>query len=213
MTLPKYLQVAGSIRNQIAGGTLAPGAPAPSAAALARATGYSTLTCRRALSTLVNEGTLVPGASASARPRVPGTQSAPAGQTLAAATRALSAALAARRRAFGLTQPELALKTGVSITTIGHAETGRAWQSRRFWEHADQVLDAGGKLISLHDAYRAAKTPRKQAEFEFGPGAATAAMPPAAEGPPAPASILIVWTDGATTVVPISRTDGTPGQP
>ena len=39
---------------------------------------------------------------------------------------------------------------------IGHAETGRVWQSRRFWELADKELNAGGELLALHDAYRAA---------------------------------------------------------
>lgn len=57
MTLPKYAQVAESIRAQIAEGTLKPGQPAPSGAPLARATGYSTLTCRRALRTLIKDGT------------------------------------------------------------------------------------------------------------------------------------------------------------
>jgi len=44
----------------------------------------------------------------------------------------LSRELAARRRAGGLTQPELAKVPGVSVTTIGHAETGRLWQARGF---------------------------------------------------------------------------------
>jgi hypothetical protein len=43
-------------------------------------------------------------------------------------------ALAAARRASGLTQPALAALTGYSVTTIGHAETGRLWQSPQFWE-------------------------------------------------------------------------------
>ena len=49
----------------------------------------------------------------------------------------LSRTLAARRRAEGLTQPELADVLGVSVTTVGHAETGRMWQSRDFWWRAD----------------------------------------------------------------------------
>jgi len=130
MTLPKYAQVADSVRAQIASGTLVPGAPAPSGAALACATGSSALTCRRALRTLIKEGTLVPGASRNARPRVSRPESTPGERTLADAARALSASLAAHRRAFGLIQPQLAEKIGVSVTTVGHAETGRIWQSR-----------------------------------------------------------------------------------
>jgi hypothetical protein len=123
MSLPKYARVAASIRAQIADGVLLPGQPAPSGAALARASGYSVLTCRRALRTLVKDGVLVPGHSRNARPRVPGPAPTPDEQTLAEAVRALSGALAARRRAFGLTQPELAVAIGVSVTTVGHAET------------------------------------------------------------------------------------------
>jgi hypothetical protein len=154
--LPKYARVAAAVRGQIADGTLRPGQPAPSGAALSRITGYSTLTCRRALRVLVADGVLTPGPSRNARPRVAGPAQLPAERDLAAAARALSAGLAARRRAKGLTQPELAGRVGVSVTTIGHAETGRLWQSREFWEHADVILAGGGDLLALHDAYRAA---------------------------------------------------------
>jgi len=155
-SLPKYARVAAAVRRQIADGTLRPGQPAPSGAALSRVTGYSTLTCRRALRALVADGVLSPGPSRNARPRVAGPPQPPAERDLAAAARALAAGLAARRRANGLTQPELAGRVGVSITTVGHAETGRLWQSREFWERADAVLGAGGGLLRLHDAYREA---------------------------------------------------------
>ena len=153
--LPKYLRVAARVRAQIADGTLVPGEPAPSGAELASVTGYSALTCRRGLRTLIKDGVLVLGASPGARPRVP----ASGGQGRADAARALSAALAVRRRAAGLTQPQFALLVGVSPTTIGHAETGRLWHSRAFWERVDKELNAGGELLRLHDAYRAAAAP------------------------------------------------------
>jgi hypothetical protein len=153
---PKYARVAAAVRGQIADGTLRPGEPAPSGAALSRVTGFSTLTCRRALRVLVEDGVLTPGPSRNARPRVAGPPQPPAERDLAAAARALSGGLAARRRARGLTQPDLAGGLGISVTTIGHAETGRLWQSRQFWEHADAVLGAGGDLLALHDAYREA---------------------------------------------------------
>jgi|SRR5450756_42100 len=133
MSLPKYEQVAASIRAQIADGVLRPGRSAPSGAALARATGYSSLTCRKALRTLVEDGVLVPGHSRNSRPRVPVSATAPDQQTVSKAGRALSSALAARRRASALTQVELAAAIGFSVTTVGHAETGRLWQSRHFW--------------------------------------------------------------------------------
>lgn len=153
---PKYARVAAAVRSQIADGTLRPGEPAPSGAALSRVTGYSTLTCRRALRQLIADGLLTPGPSRNARPRVVGPPQPPAERDLASAARALATGLAARRRANGLTQPELARRAGVSVTTVGHAETGRLWQSRQFWERADAVLGADGELLGLHDAYREA---------------------------------------------------------
>jgi DNA-binding transcriptional regulator YhcF (GntR family) len=158
-TLPKYLRVAAAIRRQIADGTLRPGQPAPSGAELSRAFGFSTLTCRKALRTLIADGLLVPGPSRNARPRVADPEAPDLERDLVHATRALSAGLAARRHAAGLTQAELAALAGVSVTTVGHAETGRTWQSRRFWERADTALHAAGDLLRLHDAYRAASSP------------------------------------------------------
>jgi hypothetical protein len=153
---PKYARVADAVRAQIADGTLRPGQPAPSGAALSRLTGFSTLTCRKALRVLIADGALIPGPSRNARPRVAGPPQLPVERDLAVAARALAAGLAGRRRANGLTQPELAVRVGVSVTTVGHAETGRLWQSRRFWDRADAILGAGGALLTLHDAYRAA---------------------------------------------------------
>jgi hypothetical protein len=158
-SVPKYKRVAAVIRQQIGDGTLRPGQPAPSGAELSRAFGFSTLTCRKALRALIAEGLLVPGPSPNARPRVADPRAPDRDRDLADATRALSAGLAARRHATGLTQAELAALAGVSVTTVGHAETGRTWQSRRFWERADTVLRAAGDLLRLHDAYRAASSP------------------------------------------------------
>jgi DNA-binding GntR family transcriptional regulator len=56
MSPHRYEQVAAVVRAQIEGGTLPPGAPAPSGAALSRMTGYSVHTCRRALRALVTDG-------------------------------------------------------------------------------------------------------------------------------------------------------------
>jgi DNA-binding transcriptional regulator YhcF (GntR family) len=184
--LPKYLRVAAAVRNEIADGILRPGQPAPSGAELSRVTGYSTLTCRRALRVLVDDGVLTPGPSRNARPRVAGPPQPPSERDHAAAARALSAGLAARRRARGLTQPDLAARMSVSVTTIGHAETGRLWQSRQFWEHADAVLGAGGDLLALHDSYRAAGA-SGAADTAEGAGAANVTGAPGAAGAVSPA--------------------------
>ena len=159
MTAPRYRQVAASVRAQIEDGTLKPGSPAPSGAALARATGYSVLTCRKALVLLIMEGILRPGPSPNARARVAGTD--PACPDLAARAAALSGALADRRRAAGYTQLELAEITGYAVTTIGHAETGRRRQSRTFWGAADKTLNAGGGTApSARRLQRSARPPR-----------------------------------------------------
>lgn len=236
--LPKYLRVAARIRGQVADGTLRPGEPVPSGAALSRATGFSTLTCRKALRLLIADGVLVHGPSRNARPRVAAPGESPAQRGLAGAARALSGALAAGRRAAGLTQPQLAAMTEVSVTTIGHAETGRLWQSRAFWTRADEALRARGDLLRLHDAYRAAAAPSParppggQAEpagtaargapagnpgAEGGPGAGegAAAHGTAARGangacgtPARPSCVMIVWSDGTITTVQPPDTAG-----
>jgi hypothetical protein len=187
---PKYVQVAALVRAQVMDGTLRPGEAAPSGAQLARLTGFSVLTCRKGLRLLIREGVLSPGSSPAARLRV----SVPEGTRGDGAAWALSGGLAARRHACGLTQPGLSALIGVSVTTIGHAETGRLWQSRGFWEKADLALAAGGELTRLHDAYRA--------------GTVT----PVSEEPPSPASVPVPraaslvrmtmhWSDGTFITV------------
>jgi DNA-binding XRE family transcriptional regulator len=204
VSLNKYQRVAAHVRDQIADGMLRPGEPAPSGAALARATGYNTLTCRKAIRTLIKEGALVPGPSPGARPRVPLRGPTPGEQTQANAARALSASLASRRRAAGLTQPQLAGITGMSVTSIGHAETGRLWQSRRFWELADKGVGAGGELLSLHDAYRAAAVPAGSptASGDTEAGASADSLPAVAVAASVPvAAVTITWADGTMTTV------------
>ena len=121
---------------------------APSGAELAKETGFRRMTCAKGLQRLLREGVLVQLAQAT-RFRV-------AGAPLDAAGLELSAALAALRNAAGLTQRDLALEVGKSVTTIGHAETGRLWQSRLFWQRADLALKAGGELVARYDAWRGA---------------------------------------------------------
>lgn len=214
-TAPKYIRVAASIRAQIAEGILAPGESAPSGAELARGTGYSQLTCRKALQSLIKDGVLVPGPSANARPRVATPGATPDERTVADAGRALSGALAERRRAVGLTQIECAALLEVSVTAIGHAETGRLWQSRTFWERADKALCAGGGLLRLHDAYRAATVPAESvadlipvpvADHTLANDTAITVGAPAAV-----ACVTITWADGTVTTVrppAVSRTSG-----
>lgn len=161
----KYITAAGIVTAEIADGTLKPGALAPSGAALARRTGYSELTCRKAIRALVENGTLLPPPGPNGRARV-------AGEPGAGAARDLCAALTARRSYAGLTQAQLAARTGYSLTTVGHAETGHDRPSRLFWERADGALGAGGELLRLYDARSG------------------------------PVCVLAVWADGSARVVP-----------
>lgn len=189
---------AGLVRDMIADGTLLPGAPVLSAAELGRKTGFSPLTCRAAFRALVADGTLMRGVSAHSRLRVAQPGKGTHKETL---REALSRTLAALRHAAGLTQPGLAGVLGVSLTTVGHGETGRVWQARDFWLHADQVLDAGGDLLRLYDSYRAAGDAAPET------GGPNVPEEPAPVLPVLPVSITITpdgvavrWPDGTETV-------------
>jgi transcriptional regulator with XRE-family HTH domain len=206
VTALKRETAAGLVRDMIADGTLNPGAPAPSGAALARKTGFSTLTCRHALGTLLADGTLTRGVSPTARLLV--AQRGGAGAGNADALRVtLSRSRAGRRHAAGMTQPELAGKLEVSVTTVGHAETGRTWQGRSFWLRADRELGADGDLLRLYGRYKAAEC---EARDEADSVAPEEAAPVALAGPavpvlPAsvtitPVGVLVVWQDGTETL-------------
>lgn len=212
VSAPKYRRAAERVRAMVADGSLLPGQSAPSGAALARETGYSVLTCRKALRVLIKDGVLVPGATPSARPRVPA-HAAGFERCRTDAARALSGTLAAFRRAAGLTQPQLADIIGMSVTTIGHAETGRLWQSRCFWELADKAVSAGGELLALHDAYRSSAAPARPVATDRAiPGREeirASISPPIVPSASAPlACVTLTWADGtATTVYPPYRGD------
>jgi len=206
VTAVKREAAAGMVRGMIADGTLVPGAPAPSGAALARKTGFGTLTCRRALEMLLADGTLTRGVSPTARLRVAQRGGSAAGNADALRVVALSKSLAGRRHAAGLTQPELAEKLGVSLTTVGHAETGRVWQSREFWRQADALLDGFGDLLRMFDGWQAAKH-AAPAEMTDEAPLQEKAVPVAPAAPVLPVSVTItaagvsvVWPDGTETL-------------
>jgi transcriptional regulator with XRE-family HTH domain len=204
--------VAALVRDMITDGTLSPGGPVPSGAALARKTGFCTLTCRQALRALLADGTLTRGVSPTARLRVaqPGGRGTLGAEVLSAA---LSKALAGRRQAAGMTQPELAGKLGVSVTTVGHAETGRTWQGRGFWLRADLELGADGDLLRLFDRYKAAECPAPEAgdaELEEADPVALAAPVLPASVTITPVGVSIIWPDGTQT---LARPPGRQGPP
>ena len=202
---PVRAKAARYVRERIANGTLAPGELAPSGAELSRILGYSVLTCRKALNHLAAEGVLTRGPSPISRYRVAGPSP---GRELSPAARALCAGLSDRRRAAGLTQPALADLIGHSLASVGHAETGRLWQSRNWWQLTDKALDANGEILRLYDAYRESEAPAGEPQEPR----------PPEENEPAPApeppvistsdrhpvkSIVITWADGDVTTIRI----------
>lgn len=190
--------VARLVREKIADGTLKPGGPAPTAAALARETGFAKLTCRTGLRILLAGGTLTRGNGPAARHRVAPPAGSAALDAVALRDR-LSQTLAARRHDRGLTQPELGKLIGASRTTVGHAETGHVWQSRKFWGHADAVLIAGGELLRLYDAYQiATHAPPPGPVPSAEPVPATVLLAGIARTPD---GVLVTWPDGTETLV------------
>lgn len=93
---------------------------------------------------MIADGTLQPGALVPSAERL-------AKETGAALRVKLSATLRARRKATGMTQQDLAGKLGVSVTTVGHAETAGVWHSWGFWRRAGEVLGDGGDMLRLYD--------------------------------------------------------------
>jgi transcriptional regulator with XRE-family HTH domain len=192
--------VAQLVREKIASGELQSGGAAPSGAALALEAGCSPLTARAALRSLVRDGTLVAGVSPNARLRVarPGGNDSTDADTLRTA---LAKMIRARRRAENLTQPELARKLGVAVTTIAHAETGRIWQSRLFWVRAGEFFGDSGDLVRAYDAFAA---------VEYAPERGTEDAKPETPAPPAvvlpvtvtitAAGVVAVWPDGSETI-------------
>ena len=143
VSLPKYPLVAVRVRAQIADGTLLPGEPAPSGAALARKTGYSVLTCRQALRILIMEGVLVPGASPGARPRVPARAPRPATGTLPMPHAPCPLPRGPPPRRWPDTASARQDRRDVDYL-VGHAETGRVWQSRRSGNAPTRRLSRAG---------------------------------------------------------------------
>ena len=72
-------------------------------------------------------------------------------EVIATARCTLGVQLAACRRAVGLSQAQLAEKTGFSRSTIANVETGRQHVPRSFWESADTAVSAGGSLVVAHE--------------------------------------------------------------
>lgn len=185
---PARDEVTRLVRQKIADGTLKPGAAAPSGTALAGETGFYKKTCRAALRALEAEGVLVrpsprswlyvaaPPEAVSAQPEAVSAQ---------LAGEKLSASLKDRRQQQGLTQKQLAEQLGVPVTTVAHAETGRLWQVRPFWERAAGLL--GNGVLDAYDTYKAEQAARPDVLTVTVPAGVTA--------------VFIRWHDGTEACV------------
>ena len=135
----RWPDAAEAVRNMIASGELKPGDLTPSARTLSALTGAARATCRKALLLMSEQGELVPPLSRGGRPRVPG------GDSPGPSALALAAALAAAREAAGLTQVQLAERTGVSVSALHYAETGLFRRpTPEEWATLDQATSADG---------------------------------------------------------------------
>ena len=153
MSVPlRWPEVAEVVRKMIEAGELKPGDITPPATGLSALTGAHSDTCRKALLHMTRDGELDPPMSRSGRPRVPG------GDGPGPAERELAAALAAARRAAGLTQKQLAERAGLSPAAIYWAETGRFRRpAPSKWARLDRAAKAGGKVMRLHADWQASR--------------------------------------------------------
>ncbi len=72
-------------------------------------------------------------------------------ETVTQMRRALGRQLAAMRNRAGLSQWDLAPRTGYSRSTLSDAELGRHRQRREFWLRCDGLLKADGRLVAAYD--------------------------------------------------------------
>ena len=84
--------------------------------------------------------------------------------------RALGRQLARYRQAAGLNQHQFAPHTHYGRSTVANVEIGRQNVPRGFWERADAVLGAGGKLLQSYDHLQAlvARQRWEDAQLEAG---------------------------------------------
>ena len=149
----RWPEAAEAVRKMIKSGKLQPGDLTPAASTLSVLTGTHKRTCRKALLIMAARGELAPPLSPRGRPRVPG------GDSPGTATLALSAALAAARKAAGLTQEQLAERAGLSATIISDAERGHFRRSSaERWARLDQAAGARGRLVRMHAAWQFSMT-------------------------------------------------------
>ena len=210
MTAPvkKRDQAAALVRARIADGTLKPGMTAPSGEQLARETGFAVMTCRAALRILLDEGALT-RVSQTGRGRVADADAPGDGRDVE-----LARELAARRGDAGLTQQELADKLGVSLTTVGHAETGRAVAvparsgTRRTWRWTPTARcwpgTTPGRSALRSARGRAAAVPVMRAIADPVGAPAVPAPPDLPDGmvitlPCDPMPVTVRWGDGSVT--------------
>jgi transcriptional regulator with XRE-family HTH domain len=80
--------------------------------------------------------------------------------------RALGERLLAYRKLAGLTQGDLGRKLFCDRTVIARLEQGQRIKDQRFWQHADDALQAGGRLLTAFGEWEAAKAEHERQRLE-----------------------------------------------
>ncbi len=97
-------------------------------------------------------------------------------QKKAEAQKALGAKLAARRKAVGLTQKELAPQVFMTRSSVANIECGRQLGTVAFWKRCDAVLAAHGDLIGAYDDFRRLEDAYRRQSAATGGGEAAAQL-------------------------------------
>lgn len=94
----------------------------------------------------------------------------------AEAQKALGAKLAARRKAVGLTQEELAPQVFLTRSSVANIECGRQLGTEAFWQRCDAVLAAQGDLLAAYEDFRRLEEAYRRQTAATGSGEATAQL-------------------------------------
>lgn len=103
---------------------------------------------------------------------------------------ALGAELASRRKAARVTQQQLAHQSGYSRSSVTHAEAGRQLLDQEFWQTADRLVNAGGRLLARYREVTAAIREHDDARIAAlrdSAGKPSAATVPATDG------VIVRW--------------------
>ena len=133
-------------------------------------------------------------------------------QDVTAAQRSLGAHLARLREAAGYTQTEFAPKVFISRSSVANIETGHSRGTRDFWTRADEVLQAGGALVTGYEEVARLVARQRQEAADAAAGARSAVVAHVADREPTFPALGDAMDDNARgprgAVPSIDLTDG-----